>query len=406
VATTEPNLTDRIDEAQLKITQQFLQQCTHGAQTRRLPNEFAACGQFIAGEAEEIEQFGLHGISAALRVLAPCHSTECGAIVGRLVTYCEAIFGVNPSHQIDTNCDLKSEDKQNVIKLGELLYGLSFVTAAQADRGPLIRHIADQLLSSMRNDKGWGYFLAGSVPELLPTAYAVRGLAQNGFDTRGPQRFLLDGLDMRKQFAHPSHADLTTAVACTYCLTFCGTVSDEEKTILRNAFLSEWRAFEPLLGEDFEQNLEYWHGKQTEYVRIPFQLYLLALAAEYSFWRFASYYAQRSLQAVVDALRTGSFKYSYSGECLSSRTNSIAFDVILVIRSRIRHRLWLNLANSWDRVRVFFGSKTFRVSAALVAFSFVGWAVWEWSKTGKVADLAPELLAGILMFFLTLGRRH
>jgi hypothetical protein len=406
VATTDPSLTDRIDEALQKITQQFLQQCTHGAQTRRLPGKFAACGQFFAGKAEEIEQFGLHGISAAIRVLSPCHSPECGAVVGRLVAYCEAIFGVNQGLQVDPRIDLKFDDKQNVIKLGELLYGLSFVTAAQAERGALIRYIAEQLRSSMRNAKGWGYFLTDTVPELLPTAYAVRGLAQNGFDTTGPQRFLLDGLNMRKQFTHPSHADLTTAVACTYCLTFRGNVSDEEKPILRNAFVAEWRALEPLLGEDIEQNLEYWHGAHTEYVRIPFQLYLLALAAEYSFWRFASYYAQRSLQAVVDALRTGSFKYSYSGESLSSRTNSIAFDVILVIRERIRHRIWLNLANSWDRVRFFFGSGTFRVSAALVAFGFVGWAIWEWSKTGKVADLAPELLAGILMFFLTLGRRH
>ena len=406
MATTEPNLTDRIDKAQQKITQQFLQQCVHGAQTRRLPNGFAACGQFIAGQAEEIGQFGLHGISAALRVLAPCHSTECGAIVGRLVAYCEAIFGVNPSLQIDAEHDLKSADKQNVIKLGELLYGLSFVTTAQADRGPLVRHIAEQLRSTMRNNKGWGYFLTDSVPELLSTAYAMRGLAQNGYDTSGPQQFLLEGLNLRKQAAHPSHADLTTAVACTYCLTFCRNVTDGQKPALKDAFVSEWRALEPLLGEDIEQNLECWHGTQTEYVRIPFQLYVLALAAEYSIFRFASFYSQRSLRTVVDALGAGSFKYSYSGECLSSRTNSIAFDVILLIRDRIRHHTLLHLANFADRVRVFAGSRKFRVFAALIACGFVGWAIWDWSKTGKVADLAPELLAGILMFFLTLGRKH
>lgn len=99
----EPNLTDRIEEAQKKITELFLRQCVQGAQTRKLPDEFAACGQFIAGNAEEIIQLGLHGISAALRVLGPCHSAECGAIVGRLVAYCEASFRVHPTLQIDQN---------------------------------------------------------------------------------------------------------------------------------------------------------------------------------------------------------------------------------------------------------------------------------------------------------------
>jgi len=364
MATTEPSLTDRIDEAQQRIADQFLQQCTHGAQTKRLPPQFAACGQFIACDAEKISQFGLHGISAALRVLGSCQSSECGAIVGRLVAYCEAIFGVNPALQIDPALDLTLHDKQNVIKLGELLYGLSFVTPAQADRGPLTRHLAQQLNSSMRKDKGWGYFLTDTEPELLPTAYALRGLAWNGYDTSDPQRFLLEGLPRQKQSARTSHADLMTAVACTYCLTFSKTIKEEQKSTLRIAFASEWRALEPLFGEDIEQNLEYWHGEDTYYVRIPFQLYLLALAAEYSIWSFASFNAQRSLYSSVDALRTGSFKYSYSGKCLSSRTNSIAFDVILLIRDRLRHRILLSLANVADHVRVLAGSRAFRVTAA------------------------------------------
>src|SRR5215472_5153882 len=128
MASNEPNLVDRINDAQQRITSVFLRQCTSGAQTKRLPPEFAACGQFIGGDAEAIPQYGLHGISAALRVLGPCQSDECRSIVLRLVSYCEASFGVNSGSQLSADLDLRDPDKQNVIKLGELLHGLSVVT--------------------------------------------------------------------------------------------------------------------------------------------------------------------------------------------------------------------------------------------------------------------------------------
>src|SRR5438128_570593 len=99
----------------------FLHQCAYGAQTKRLRNEYAACGQFIGGNAEAIEQHGLHGISAALRVLGPCPSDECRSIVRRLVSYCEAAFKVDDNLHLASDMDLRGDDKQNVIKIGELL---------------------------------------------------------------------------------------------------------------------------------------------------------------------------------------------------------------------------------------------------------------------------------------------
>src|SRR5690242_1783092 len=69
------NLIERINVAQQRVTTMFVRQCGYGEQTKRLPNGLAACGQFVGAEA--IPQRGLHGISAALRVLGPCPSEEC-----------------------------------------------------------------------------------------------------------------------------------------------------------------------------------------------------------------------------------------------------------------------------------------------------------------------------------------
>jgi hypothetical protein len=395
------NLIGQIDKALEHVTEVFLHQCTYGAQTKSLPPELAACGQFIGGDAEAIKQSGLHGISAALRVLGPCQSEECGQIVQRLVSFCEACFGINP--EVPTRSDLDDRgDKENIIKLGELLYGLSFVATAQAECDRLVKHVAAKLVKSLVDNKGWGYFTDDTDPQLLPTAYAVRGLAQNGYDISAPRKFLLEGLTVR---GRASAADLTTVVACAYCLTFCRN-SDTQDMTLRSAFRMAWRSLEPLLAEGIEQNLEYWRGKDTHYIRIPWQLYLLALASEYSLWRFAAFRAQRRIHAVINAVRSDSFKYPYSGRYLSSRTNSVAYDVLSAIRDRVRHFVLLRLAYVIDYARVSAGSRFARVVVGLLAAGLIFYSIQQWwMHVGTVGDLAPHFVYGFIMLLLAWARR-
>jgi hypothetical protein len=398
------SLVERIDEALQRVTEGFLRQCTHGAQTKSLASEFAACGQFIGGDAEAIEQHGLHGISAALRVLGPCQSEACRQVVYRIVSYCEANFGIHPTLPKLLHLD-ESSDTKNVIKLGELLYGLSFVTTAQAERDRLVKHVSATLTESLVGGNGWGYFLGDAEPQLLPTAYAARGLAENGYDTTAPRKFLLDTLTVKDDSASAEAADLTTAVACSYCLTFSRILGSQKSSSLRDRFCSAWRPLEPLLGEDIEQNLEYWHGKNTYYVRIPWQLYLLALASEYSLWRFGGFRAQRRLRTVISALRSGSFKYPYSGKNLSSRTHAIAYDALEAIRVRIRRLVWLRVVYVTDRSRVFVGSRFVRVIATGLALLFISYSVKGWLHTGRVSDVAPELVASFIALILAWAKR-
>lgn len=402
MASDGSKLATAIDEALQRITEVFLRQCTHGAQTKSLPGQFAACGQFIGEDASRIEQRGLHGIAAALRVLGPCPTEDCRHIVARLVNYCESSFQLHPTLRLEP--DQRADDLDNVIKLGELLYSLSFVSASQADVTGLARHLANQLQASLVDNRGWGYFLKDKEPQLLPTAYATRGLAQSGFDVAGPREFILETLRSRVRHSGESSADLTTVVACAYCLTFVRAGGNQKNTV-EEAFHSAWRSLEPLLGEDVEQNLEYWRARQTHYVRVPWQLYLLALAAEYSFWRFATFRAQRRLMTIVDALRSASFVYPYSGRYLSSRTNAIAYDALKAVRERVRGFTLLRLANGIDHLRVLAGSRPIRLIAGFSACILIVYSVSQWVKTGTASDLAPNFITGLVVLVLAAARR-
>ena len=130
-----PNIVGDIDRSVQGIVELFTQQCEHGAQTESFPPEMATCGQFIGDEARNIAQYGLHGIAAALRVLGTQSSEECRLLVTRLVTYCEVLFQIHPSLTLAP--EQRVGDTDNVIKLGELLYGLSFVSAVHAEQNKL-----------------------------------------------------------------------------------------------------------------------------------------------------------------------------------------------------------------------------------------------------------------------------
>jgi hypothetical protein len=80
--------------------------------------------------------------------------------------------------------------------------------------------------------------------------------------------------------------------------------------------------------------------------------------------------------------------------------------VILAIRERMHQRVLLHIAHFIDRIRVFAGSRAFRWVGAGFAAIIVTFAIHDWSKTGKLSDLAPELLAGFVMLLLTMGRKH
>ena len=296
-------------------------------------------------------------------------------------------------------------DTDNVIKLGELLYGLSFVSAVHVEGNRLARHIADQLQRSLIEGRAWGHFIGDAEVQLLPTAYALRGLARHNYNVTAPRKYILDHLAKKHHTLDASPADLTTAIACAYCLTFSNDASSHEETVSR-IFQSAWRALEPLLDEDVEQNLEYWREKETHYVRVPWQLYLLALASEHRFWRFTSFRAQRRLRAILLALQQTRFRYPYSGRYMSSRTHAIAFDVLDAIRQRTRKLTMLPIAYGLDRIRTVVGARWVRWAAVALAIGLMAYSTLQWQKTGNLAELAPDFIASVVVLLLAWARRQ
>jgi hypothetical protein len=385
----------------------FIDQCEHGAQTKQL-NDFgaAACGQYLKYKSSR--QRGLHGTAAALSVLARGQTDETRSLSSKILHYLndrdEIELKVAGAGQ-DIGARLDADHK-NVIKLAEVLYGLHFVSSAIGARDPLVKRIAEDLLGGLYEDKGWSYFLGdGEAAQILPTAYAVRALVAHGYQVDEPIASLLHELD------RPSSAqtDVFVRTAGIFALTFIeprpATVTPDK---LRRILTRAWRHLETLLDQDLEANIEYSRGDANYYVRVPWQLYLIAVSARVRPYRvFSSSRLQRRFRVMLRAANGGGFFYPHSGERVSSRTNAILYDSLELIRSDVTRNTWLQAAGTvTDRFRLALGSRAIAILGSLFAFTVIVYSITQWvTERRSLADLAPELIGSFLIVLLALRKR-
>ncbi|MGI8738764.1 MAG: hypothetical protein ACR2KU_03685 [Gammaproteobacteria bacterium] len=152
-----------------------------------------------------------------------------------------------------------------------------------------------------------------------------------------------------------------------------------------------------LLSEDIEQNVEYWKQDRNLYVRIPWQLYLIALAAKLAPYRsFATPIAQARLKSIVNAANTqGGFKYPHSGDLLSSRTNAILYEVLKLTLTAMQERS--SAFHMWDKVIRLAKAGFIAVGIMIVAYSLLDWILRD---TSSIGELAPNILASILLWIV------
>ena len=397
----------RLEEARSEILQRFVNKCQKGLQISDLPNDVSACGQYLDAGSR---QRGLHGTAAALRVLSGSKDTEARSLSERIVSYLvsrtdiEVGLTTTNTEQVQRGID---RDNQNVIKVSEVLYALSFVDGSVKGREGLIGDLAEALRKGIIHGNGWDYFLDGSEkPELLPTAFAIRALAEHGYDEdiEGPAKFLQGFLKDPKEESWKSRADINVRANCLYVLTFSkGLDRLVDRSVLKKAMSALWRRLEQLLHEDFEQTIEYQCHDDHFYVRVPWQLYLLALASRLSPWkRFASGAAQRRLHAIVEsAVAREGFSYPHSGDRLSSRTNAILYESLGILEENLRTPQALWPFYLVDRVRGFIS----RIVPYL-ALGAAGWVTVCWVRTGgTVSELGPELVGAFLLALIAAGKR-
>lgn len=397
-----------IDPALKKIEDLLIDQCAHGAQSRDLLNVGGvACGQFIGPTAKEKPQRGLHGTAAALRVLAQANSAEAAELVPKLVWYIQNRERLYTEHKEPRQPDRTFEDdQQNVIKLSELLYALSFVKAGQGDTDTLVHAVATKLLRAQIENKGWAYFLNGEpTVDPLPTAFAVLALCQHGYESEISSQieFLkakaLDG-------GHDQTRNINEASVRIFCIFALAFRREElpqpELKELRRAFIDIWQAHKALLGLDLEQGIEYSKGPKNYYLRIPWQLYLLALAARLDPKRISGLAAQRKLNHILDTVQSAGFYYPYSGGPLSSRTNSILFDILQKIKRFNKRNVFHAVYYAYDAVRTFLSHRVFSWLTLIAGVMVFGYCIFAWRlKSGRPEDVGPDLSGAMIILLIT-----
>lgn len=397
---------EQIVTSRQKISAEFVR-AVQGPATREVSSgdaQAAALGQHLHAATA---QRGLHGTAAAIEVLAQTPGAEAQDLTRRLVHYVDELPTIEQAFAAPKISERDLEASQhNVIKMSEVLYGLAAVPTSLAPREQLARSIAETLVKHRAADGGWPYFMTDDPKpsNVLPTAYATRALASHGYDVSLSVNFLLDSLVK----ANSDQTDIFVEVLVIYVLCYLPEVYRRDKD-LKNPFEDTWPRLSPLLKQDLEANIEYLTSR-INYVRIPWQLYLLGAAAHLSpYRRFASASAQRRLRFILESVQTkGGLLYPHSGRDLSSRTNAILFDVLNKIDSELAIRrlplkpfVWIEVLKSA------IASRPFRYTVRIIVLCLIVYVIVRWSLSGSrsIAELAPELLSSALLILLT-GRRE
>jgi hypothetical protein len=395
-------------DCRLRVRDTFLADCVSRAGVGHLPPGVFAGGQYFT----QPEQRGILGTAAALRVLSlesKTHpaSREAAQALVRYVDQRRRIeldtSRTNPEERLLWRQKLRRDDA-NTIRQSELLLSLTFVPSALAACDHKRAELATRLLDGRASDgNGWGYALgAQAAGSLLPTCHAVRALAHNGNDVTAEVQHLRRQLEHRVKRRDP---DLGTA----YVDCFTALVLQEHDVLSTKesrAILDHlWSRLANHLGMSREANIDVLGGSSNDFVRVPWQLHLMALSAKDRPWRrFLSPRLQRLLGEVVRGVLQGpGFRYPDSGDNVSTRTYAYIHETIsTILASRSGSASVDSNVAKILRAAELPGRPVRKVArtlavigaAGIIAFSI---AMWLLGRAGGWKDLAPNFVAAMLI---------
>ena len=394
---------ETLAQVQDKIKDMFLEQVQKGNQSKSLNNDnLLACGQFL--NYLESNQRGLHGTAAALRVISHYERDDgCKNSVKLLLEYAKSFVDVEK--QLDSiNEQSVVIDDNNIIKKAELLYSLSFIKRGTADCDDLIKKIAKELKDNQINNESWTFFVnaENKDADIIPTAMSVLALHANNCDGyKSGRTFLSNEIDkiIKEQIKDPE--TFSKVVFALYVLVFTvnGEFKNNEhkyKSILKKIWSSNF-AF---MNSDIEQNIEYPYNTRHFYVRIPWQLYLLAVSNKLSY-RYSSKVSYFSrLNSILEQTDKGGFKYLHSGKHISSRTNAIVFDILEHIKNNNRHSFLTKMLNWYDRILNFLKGNIVKWCFNILAIVIISYSIHQWfyASNSSIRDFAPEFIACFVIF--------
>lgn len=407
---------ESIHAAKEKIAALIETQTRDGEQSKRVKiagNDLFSLGQFI--DDNNRPQRGIHGSATGLRVLGSRQSAK--QLVAGLINYIhqrEEVENKVVEGRNDERIDKEKirTDELNTIKISEILYALHFVPPAVYNTHQLVDSLSQKLrngLHSIGNENGWDYFVDQKVSiEILPTAHAMLALCINGYKEEFEKVYttLCNRIDQSNGPKSPSQfAEMAFAL---YAICRVIEPSDKARIARAKELLNKlWASPYCTLHNDFEQNLEYWYNAYHDYVRIPWQMYVIAVASWISKPKFYTVNVQSRLTAFLQAVNRGGFKYEYSGPYTSTRTNAILYDCLDFIYKNIHKSLWYEVLIVRDKIVRFLGSKFMRRTGLAfgLGLGIYSAIIWRIDPTSKLSDLAPEFIGAAILTLITLGRK-
>ncbi|HDL01541.1 MAG TPA: hypothetical protein ENH23_04835 [candidate division Zixibacteria bacterium] len=378
----------------------------------------AACGQFIGPRIRSsvILQRGIHGTAAALRVVASEHTIrkDANELVPKLVNYLsnrESLENNLPDRS-GTRPEKVGRDDNNVVKVSECLISLSYVNHSfDIDIIPLKERYIDFLENTLVENSGWPYFSGFNDDitsiDIVPTAFAIMALSLNKKDASEQADYLRR---MVNEGISDPNTNLSKLVLAVYSLVFSDdSYYSQHRRELNNLAVSLYKRLSALLDYDIEQNIEYYNsdGTKTSYIRIPWQLYLIAIINKVDFYRWSSLAIQSRIKHIVEnTISSNGFIYKSSGDYVASRTNAILYEVLNRIDNNDKSFMFLIQPLHWlDVVRRFLQSKWIRIPSFLASSIFICYILWPYfTQPIDTTPLGANLVVSILLLLLSFGK--
>jgi hypothetical protein len=381
-----------------RIEEQFRDLLENGTQAVGIPQGFYAAGQHL--NPYSLNQRGFYGTAAALLAMSRSRPSpnRIGIIEG-LIKY------INDRPALEQGLADTEEDRamlparlildwKMAFKCADLLYALAATPPAVAGRETLLQDVLGRLHSGHRKAGGWAVDLdPGRDRDPLATACVIRSLHAAGVNVEPSDLDLVRGDAMTVGSASPYVRCL-----CLLVLLEVGG-GDDSTTKIWNDLLDTLRSE---LHDRTEANYEFTIGNRQYYVRVPWQLYLIASASicKPTSLIFTSDVRRALLDCVQAIDSPEGYVYTAFGHMKSTRTYSILMDTLWRVSKQLQTSKTLariSLVANWA-IRIIYS----RISAwtalfAALALAVVGLYAWLSESSSRLNAVGPELAAAVLL---------
>lgn len=399
--------------AMARIEEQFRDLLENGAQAQGIPPSVYAAGQHL--NPYSLNQRGFYGTAAALLVMSRSRPSpnRIGIIEG-LIKYVSDRPGIEQA-LLSTEEDqamLPARlilDWKTAFKCADLLYALAATPAAVAGREILLQRILQRFSAGRRQAGGWAVDLdpnRGRDP--LATASVVRSLNAAGLAVEPADLDLLRG-------DASAVGQVSPYVRC-FCLLVLLEVGgpDDSTAKVWNDLLDTLRSE---LHDRTEANYEFTVGNRQYYVRVPWQLYLIASAARCkpTSLIFTSDVRRALLDCVQAIDSPEGYVYTAFGHMKSTRTYSILMDTLWHVSGQLHTSKILarmSLAGNWAIRILYARASAWLALFAALALAGIGLYAWLSASASRFdavgAELAAAVLLAVISFLLSRvrGRRR